>query len=36
MGLRVTAEAGMGLRFEPYNPMLSYRVGGHVDLPAAA
>ena len=26
----------MGLRFEPYNPMLSYRVGGYVDLPAAA
>lgn len=35
---RTPEEAGMGLRFEPYNPMVSYRVGGgHVeDLPAAA
>lgn len=34
---RTPEEAGMGLRFEPYNPILSYRVGGHVeDLPTAA
>ena len=30
-------EAGMELRFAPYNPEVSYRVGGHVeDLPVAA
>ena len=31
---RTPAQAGMPLRFEPYDPALSYRVGGHVeDLP---
>ena len=31
---RTPAEAGMPLRFAPYDPAVSYRVGGHVeDLP---
>ena len=34
---RTPAEAGMPLRFEPYDPALSYRVGGHVEaLPLVA
>lgn len=34
---RTPGEAGMMLRFDPYDPVSSYRVGGHVeDLPVAA
>lgn len=34
---RTPAEAGMALRFEPFDPMVSFRVGGHVEpLPLAA
>ncbi|MFC0673289.1 HNH endonuclease [Brachybacterium hainanense] len=33
---RTPEEAGMPLRFEPYDPALAYRVGGHVEtLPLA-
>ncbi|EWS82419.1 HNH endonuclease [Brachybacterium phenoliresistens] len=29
---RTPEEAGMALRFEPYDPAVAYRVGGHVEL----
>lgn len=34
---RTPEDAGMMLRIDPYDPMVSYRVGGHdEDLPVAA
>ncbi|MGP5291942.1 HNH endonuclease [Brachybacterium tyrofermentans] len=34
---RTPEEAGMALRFEPYDPMTAYRCGGHVEqIPTAA
>lgn len=29
---RTPEEAGMALRFEPYDPAVAYRVGGHVEM----